>query len=177
MGDLLSLLQVTRVQSVHLDVHLPVFGSCAGTESNKRFYQRILRITGPPAFTFRLQQLFSPQVSLLQLFSWIQGYKTSLRLKRRVSAEMFCGQMLRNVEMSTPQNTLRHRWGQVARVCPGVWQMPHVRGLLAVGGLSAVAAPVILLACLPPFPPPLYPPSKAPDRAKRSPHVSQHISG
>lgn len=43
--------------------------------------------------------------------------------------------------------TSRQRWGQVARVCPGVRQMPHVRALLAAGGLSAAAAaPVILLA-------------------------------
>ncbi|TNN55644.1 hypothetical protein EYF80_034160 [Liparis tanakae] len=27
-----------------------------------------------------------------------------------------------------------HRWGQVTRVCPGVWQMPQVRGFLAAGG-------------------------------------------
>lgn len=47
------------VKSAHLDMYLPVFG----TESNKAFYQRILRISGP--FTFRLKQLFSPQVSLL----------------------------------------------------------------------------------------------------------------
>lgn len=62
----------------------------------------------------------------------------------------------------------RHRWGQVARVCPGVRQMPHVRGLLAAGGLSALTAPVILLAWVPPFPPPLHAPPKAPDRVKTS---------
>lgn len=39
----------------------------------------------------------------------------------------------------------RHLWGQVTRVCPGVWQMPHVRALLAAGGLSAATAPFILL--------------------------------
>lgn len=50
------------------------------------------------------------------------------------------------------------------RVCPGVWQIPHVRGLLAAGGLSAVN--VVLLARVPPFPPALPAPPKAPDRVK-----------
>lgn len=47
-----------------------------------------------------------------------------------------------------------HRWGQVARVCPGVWQMPQVRGFLAAGGLFAAAAPIIFLPGFPPSPPP-----------------------
>lgn len=38
-----------------------------------------------------------------------------------------------------------HLRGQVTRVCPGVWQMPHVRALLAAGGLPAATAPFILL--------------------------------
>lgn len=54
-----------RVKSVQLDMYLPVFG----TESTISFYQRILRISGPPAFTFRLQQHFFPSsVSFVAFF-------------------------------------------------------------------------------------------------------------
>lgn len=56
-----------------------------------------------------------------------------------------------------------HRWGQVVRVCPGVWEMPQVRGFLAAGGLFAVAAPIIFHPCFPPSPPPLNPPPTTPD--------------
>lgn len=56
----------------------------------------------------------------------------------------------------------RHRWGQVTRVCPGMWQMPQVRGFLAAGGLPALACPVARLPSRPPSPPPLNPPPKSP---------------
>ncbi len=56
-----------------------------------------------------------------------------------------------------------HRWGQVTRVCPGIWQIPQVRGFLAAGGLLALGSPVIFLPFFPSPPPPLNPPAKPPD--------------
>ena len=50
-----------------------------------------------------------------------------------------------------------HRWGQVVRVCPGMWQIPQVRGFFAAGGFVASLAEVFL-PFLPPSPPTSPPP-------------------
>lgn len=63
--------------------------------------------------------------------------------------------------VSLPRNS-GHFWGQVTRVCPGMWQMPQVRGFLAAGGLLRGAPPITFLPLLPPSPPPLNSPPKPP---------------
>lgn len=56
-------------------------------------------------------------------------------------------------------NVSGHRSGQVTRVCPGMWQIPQVRGFLAAGGLLAPPAgrrsPLPSLPLLNPPPEPL----------------------
>lgn len=73
----------------------------------------------------------------------------------------------------------RHRWGQVTRVCPGMWQMPQVRAFLAAGGLLAVASPVIFLPFFHPSPPALNPPPKPPEMGNRgwTEHEALEVTG
>jgi len=59
---------------------------------------------------------------------------------------------------ASPTRFSGHRWGQVTRVCPGMWQIPQVRAFLAAGGLFAVPSPVVFLPFFPPSPLPLNPP-------------------
>lgn len=139
--------------------------SCAGyTESNKSFYQAFLCINRPPALTFRL--LFVSHIK--PAYGWGEGLSWDVL---GINAQK-C--KCRSVWLHRIHYLSCHRWGQVERLCPGAWQRLHERGLLAAGGLSAVAAPVIFLAFFPAFPPPLFLPSKAPDRAKRN--QTRHVS-